>query len=94
MPMDLESPNFPKLDKEEATFAATEELHRGNPEEQSPSKIVTGVLSALEPQEEVAKFETSHDRGGGGSNNVPADIVEENKEGEEGKGGGGGGTRK
>lgn len=78
MPMDLESPDSSKLDKEEATPPVTEEVQPSTPEEQSPSRIVTRVLGVLEPQEKVAESESGDDREE--SNTISADIVEENKE--------------
>lgn len=78
MPMDQESPDSAEPDEEEATPSVAEEVHPGSTVEQFPSNIVTEVLGALEPQEEVAESESGDDREE--SNNIPTDILEENKD--------------
>lgn len=55
----------------------TEEVQPSTLEVKSPSRIVTRVLSVLEPQEKVAEFKSGDDREE--SNTISA-IVEENKE--------------
>lgn len=46
------------------------------PEDQSPSNVVTGVLSELVPQEEVAELESSNK---GKSNDAPISSIKKNK---------------
>lgn len=78
MPMDLEPIDSLELDKEEATHIAAEDVHLGTLEEQAPPEIVREASAALRPQEEVAESESSNDREG--SNNIPTNIVEENRD--------------
>lgn len=55
MPMDLEFYYCPEPKEEEATPALAEEVWPCIPEGQSSTNIVTGVLGALRPQEEMAE---------------------------------------
>lgn len=74
--MDLES-STPWAGEEEATPTMAEEVQPSTPKDQYRYNNITGVLGALEPQEEVAESELGNDREA--SNNFWAATVKENK---------------
>lgn len=81
--MDLEVPGSPEQDEEEeAAPVMAKETQPGSPKGQSPSSIVR-VLGTLSRRRRWLNSSLVTTRGG--SNNVPADIVEENKDEDEPK---------